>query len=84
MASQFAEMNAAGYETEAMPVQVPQSARSMRVSRYNDAGFQMKSNSPEWDLLLTNLAGENAIFEERIRQSSGSPASKEVQSLFLF
>ena len=42
-ASQVSEMNAAGPESEAMPVQVHQSARGMRVSQYNDAGYQVSA-----------------------------------------
>jgi integron integrase len=42
----------------ATPARSPQPAVNQRESQYNEAGYQEKSDSPEWDEVLATLAAE--------------------------
>lgn len=40
------------------PPNIPQNAASQRISQYSVAGYEEKSDSPEWDEVLAKLAAE--------------------------
>jgi len=64
MQRQEAMLQAAAEEPDRQPAETaqpacsPQSLEHQRISQYIEAGYQEKSDSPEWDAVLTTMAAE--------------------------